>query len=813
MRAASSLSIGGLLLFAGFALARPPEARAADPADPADPHAPTPSEAIAAAKAGGPARLVPGGEAVDGVKRDEVRVVRPGEEIDEGDLVVDERGRATLAVVRRRGEGEEIIVLRTRTPEGKFAPTEVVSPKATKGQRAWHPRLATGPEGAVWLTWCGIAKAERGKHRREVYLRRIAPNRARPRITVSTGLEASDDRHCDPVIAVDGEGGPVVAWEAGERIAWRRYDEQGKARGPASFASAGPLDRRPSLLVRGDEVLLAWDRWVDHRDLRSRDPTYEIWLRRGEAAPEQLLADPGIEAAPHLFAGPGGEAWMVFHQTVPPGLVKTTRLVALGPEGPTTLAGEDALGGVVNEGESQGAEFPAAVTLPSGRVVAVSRPSQGAFLHRFDEGGRRPILDLTRRGWGARGRRMAIAAAPDGSVLILRRARHEVVLERLLVPPGGAPKLETGLARSPRSAWPYTRPTASPPAWQPGPVLFGDVHMHSAISDGTGAPDEVLARAHTRGLDFAVLTDHDYVVGSQMALSEHDEISWLTDVFDRLPQFAALHGYEWTTPPVPTGFGHRNVYFRGAPPETVFGSKGVAPTTADLNAKLAKEKAFTAPHHTAWTGTDWEGYQPEIQRHFEVVSAHGAFEGKDTSPIAPRGELEGFFALDGLKAGHVFGFLGGSDGHGLLWHHGIARRADSWALGLTGVRLGVEADPEDRGALWDGLFARRTVATSGVRMEAYLQVGGLAPGEVGTVPASAPVRIALRARRAPVLLQLVRDGQVVWETTTSTPTFDLDWKDEGLAPGKHFHYLRAIVGQSAGEAEVVWTSPIFSTVE
>ena len=33
--------------------------------------------------------------------------------------------------------------------------------------------------------------------------------------------------------------------------------------------------------------------------------------------------------------------------------------------------------------------------------------------------------------------------------------------------------------------------------------------MHSALSDGTGPPDEVYARAFVRGLDFAVLTEHD----------------------------------------------------------------------------------------------------------------------------------------------------------------------------------------------------------------------------------------------------------------------------------------------------------------
>ncbi len=162
------LFLAGLALAGLLALDRLPSAKAqaAPAADAPAADAPaaaakkdtSPGAVIAAAReapAVRPAKLAPEGPVVDGVRRDAVRVVNEGQEIDEGDLVVDARGRVTVAVVRRRGDGEEIIVLRTRTPEGKFGPIEVVSSPAKRGQRAWHPRLATGPKGAVWLTWCG----------------------------------------------------------------------------------------------------------------------------------------------------------------------------------------------------------------------------------------------------------------------------------------------------------------------------------------------------------------------------------------------------------------------------------------------------------------------------------------------------------------------------------------------------------------------------------------------------------------------------------------------------------------------------------
>jgi len=433
--------------------------------------------------------------------------------------------------------------------------------------------------------------------------------------------------------------------------------------------------------------------------------------------------------------------------------------------------------------------------------------------------------------------------AADGSVLLLRRARHETVLERIVWPSSGPAifgearpaSRETAVAEALKSeaalaplnpVTPFTLPT-----WTGSQaLLFGDLHMHSAISDGTDPPDEVLAQAYLRGEDFAALTDHDYVVGSRMAFSEHDEIAWLTDSFDRLDGFTTLHAYEWTTPPVPAGFGHRNVYFRGAPPTQVFGFKGLAPDTKHLNARLRKERAFTAPHHTTWTGTDWEGADPAIQRQFEMVSTHGVFEAKGATPIPARGEMPGMYAADGLQRGLRFGFIGGSDGHGLQWHHGIARRADTYGLALTGALV----DGESRAQLYDALFARHTLATTGVFIGATLGLSGKLQGD--SLSARAPLKFQASLlgvyeqeggggpAHAPVRVTLIRDGLPLMELTLEElaeshgiklgPAVSLDSLLRDVDPplGEHTYYLRAQWGQGAGESEAVWTSPLFVTV-
>ncbi len=47
--------------------------------------------------------------------------------------------------------------------------------------------------------------------------------------------------------------------------------------------------------------------------------------------------------------------------------------------------------------------------------------------------------------------------------------------------------------------------------------LNADLHCHSSISDGTLAPEDVVARAHARGVQLLALTDHDELGGQARA--------------------------------------------------------------------------------------------------------------------------------------------------------------------------------------------------------------------------------------------------------------------------------------------------------
>ena len=214
------------------------------------------------------------------------------------------------------------------------------------------------------------------------------------------------------------------------------------------------------------------------------------------------------------------------------------------------------------------------------------------------------------------------------------------------------------------------------------------------------------------------------------------------------------------------------------------------------------------PHHTSWTGTDWQAADERIQRLFEVVSVHGASEHLDNLPIPSRGAMQGMFAVDGLRRGLRFGFVGGSDAHGLLWHHGLGRKRDPWTCGLTGVY----ATAGDRGSLFDALYARRTFATSGERISVFLRAGGVPMGGEGRVEAPVHFEISVDGGSPKKRVFVIRDGRVIREKEFVSESLTMDDADAEVGPGRHSYYVRVITGEG-DRAEVAWSSPVFVTVE
>lgn len=735
-------------------------------------------------------------------------------------IAVTQDGRVMVAVAVREKNRERIWI---RWIDGKARPV-------TTGMRAWHPSLASSPDGSVWLAWCGVKKLpKRGTHRRDVMIRKISP-RLGPVVRVSK----PDTWSCSPTLAVDQSGRLHVVWEEETRIAYRKLSPKGQIESKIEYLSADLFSRRPDIVVCGDAVHVAWDGLVDENPSEAPDPDYDVFLRsrtkEGFGATVRVDRREFIQAAPDLACAPGGGVLVAYHTSHAHSLVKWWAIRRVKEGKIEELAAKDPSDVKEPRGEVQGAEFPELVVLKD-RLAVVTRPSQGAYLQTVDSAGISPVRKLNRHGWGARGMRAvaAPAPAPDGSLLVVRRARDESVLERITFKEAGSgfPEFRPVVGEkkiSPVKSVPA--PSGKTPEMRMGVrLLFGDIHMHSAATDGTGPPDEIYARAWVRGYDFAVLTDHDVLAGRRLFPSLQDEIAWITDVFNARENFSTLHAYEWTTPALPKGSGHRIVYFRSHAPRPLCGYKDRCPNTKKLNRALKKGLAIVVPHHTSWTGTDWKNADPGLQRLFEMVSVHGANEYPGDQPIPSRGKMEGMYAVAGLRAGLKFGFVGGSDAHGLLWHHGIGRKRDPWSCGLTGV----VARKNSRESLFDAMYHRKTFATSGEGMRILLRVGDVCTGDEGELRPPVEVHYWVFGTRLLSYLEVVRDGEVVFRAEpkgntvlrdgklVSCPERKLEeaegkWIDENVPPGPHVYYLRAVQETPGQELDMAWASPVFVTV-
>ena len=245
-------------------------------------------------------------------------------------------------------------------------------------------------------------------------------------------------------------------------------------------------------------------------------------------------------------------------------------------------------------------------------------------------------------------------------------------------------------------------------------LYFGQIHGHSAISDGTFSMEDYFrfGRDNAR-LDFCALSDHDWELIEHARNRENhrlDALIRVCDQFNQDDQYAAIIGYEW----MGQG-GHMNVYFRSnqnceiLPGNTTLLYEGqLYPTQASLLEGLAgRDDVLVIPHLSH--GFFWDAYSPEQQTAVEIYSMWGySDECGATAPQAP-----GF--SDILNSGKQFSFLSGADSH-----HGMPGQTGyhskyfmlSYREGLSGV-LAPRLTRED---IFDGIKARRTYATTGERI-------------------------------------------------------------------------------------------------
>ncbi len=346
-------------------------------------------------------------------------------------------------------------------------------------------------------------------------------------------------------------------------------------------------------------------------------------------------------------------------------------------------------------------------------------------------------------------------------------------------------------------------------------ILWGDLQIHTGLSDGTGVLEEVWRYARdAAALDFACITDHDR--WGLLFLDEHpemwEEMKRVANARDEPGRFTAFLGYEWTN----WIYGHRHVVYGGDDGALYSSFDARWDHPEELWAALAGQDAMTIAHHSAGgpVAVDWRvAPDPVLEPVVEVVSVHGSSEAADTPGRIYRAEAGGY-VRDALDRGHRLGFVGSTDGHD--GHPGLSHLA-----GGNGGLVAVFAEENTREAVFAALRARRVYATNGERIFLRYSLGDADMG--GTIPAGG-AHPTLRCRvigtepieRVDVVLGVrlaapdAEGYRLAGSVVDSIPAegrrvFSFEGEVPALEAGEYL-YLR-VVQQGRG---VAWSSPVWA---
>ena len=327
-------------------------------------------------------------------------------------------------------------------------------------------------------------------------------------------------------------------------------------------------------------------------------------------------------------------------------------------------------------------------------------------------------------------------------------------------------------------------------------LLFGDIHCHSALSDGTGDPEDLYAYARdVAGLDVAVVTDHDaHGVFPLDAEGSWERVIETTREAYVPGEFVTLLGYEWTS----WTWGHRNVYYPALEGLPFSNLEPPTDTPPGLWEALAPYGAVTIPHHPGGgpIPIDWS-VPPDEEREqvVEICSVHGSSEapGVERSIYRP---VPGASVRDALNRGYKLGILAAGDTHD---GHPGRRTVGAPTNGLAAFRT----RDRTREAVWRALKERQVYGTSGPRILLATDWDGTAPGtELDRVP-SGPVTVRIAAPDPVQVVELVGPAGVVDRSHGGGRRTVKTFLEHSAPPASGWLYVRIVLASG----EIAWESP------
>jgi uncharacterized protein DUF3604 len=350
-------------------------------------------------------------------------------------------------------------------------------------------------------------------------------------------------------------------------------------------------------------------------------------------------------------------------------------------------------------------------------------------------------------------------------------------------------------------------------------VYWGMIHGHTEMSDGTGNLEYYFKQMRDEALlDFAASSDHDRP-------DETPDRFWqvISDTVARWNEpgrFVTLLGYEWAKWDQ-TGNGDRNVYYLEDHRPIYRSKDGFYPAASQMFEAIQDETAIVIPHHTGHAGNfcDFKDHDPVHERLIEIFQTRGSYERADDNPVPERDKRpvkECGYVSRALAMGWRVGFTAGGDDH--AGHAGTDFAIPFGEARYQAGLMAVLAAGKTREAIWDAMWNRRVIATTGPRILLNYTLNGRPMGsELSGVDGPRELHITFHGTAPVERVDVIRSNDIVHTEQVNELDGELTWRDDAplddvmLPPAKFcdhpfaFYYVRLI--QSDGH--VAWASPIW----
>jgi len=340
-------------------------------------------------------------------------------------------------------------------------------------------------------------------------------------------------------------------------------------------------------------------------------------------------------------------------------------------------------------------------------------------------------------------------------------------------------------------------------------LYWGDIHIHSELSDGVGSPERAYQLARdVYHLDFCALSDHD-LKGDPWGIA-----CKYSSIYNRDGRFVTFPAYEWTS----EKYGHRNVYFRSENDTVECPSSSQEFSIEELYELLGKfrSRCIVIPHHPLWH-MDFSSHDPELERLVEIYSIWGSSENRSNKLQFLSEKQPGYIHNESIREvlnrGYKYGLLASGDSH--LQYPGDPFPLDKIRTPVTpatkkeGIifgpgKMAVFAPELTRDAIWQAMYDRNCYATTGARIILQFHINGVPMGSETCIEKDPEISIFASGSDELSIVEIIKNGEVKHQSSAQGHEASIEFVDSSFSKDS-WYYVKIV----QNDGETAWSSPIW----